>query len=250
MRTANLATIHAIVPPSDYDYAGGGGSLSGLFVNVGMAQSIRIEDNFGTKSETVIGSPLPVFHPGFLQTTISIEKATVDGYGFRDLGGFNPLAAHVGTTYKNENLVDIKSALGTKSADISPVDQKMYPFMFILAVRDKVSDSYKESNFPQLGQKGTLSMGDKQVTGAKKTANTIGSYVCVLQSANISMQSSNAVVVDSMTALARPLTGTWFNEAMVKAFKDQKNGMDNVVNSVLFGYNSSTRLTNPSDGAY
>jgi hypothetical protein len=249
MRTANLATIHAITPPSDYDYKGGG-NIKGLFVNVGMAQSIRIEDNFGTKSETVIGSPLPVFHPGFLQTTISIEKATVDGYGFRDLGGFNPLAAHIGTTYRNENLVNISSALGTKSGEIAPTDQKMYPFMFILAIRDKVSDSYRDSNMPQLGNNGkeNRSIGNPN-TAKGRTANTIGSYVCVLQSASISLQSSNATVVDSMTALARPLTGTWFNDSIREAFSNQKGGMDDVVNSVLFGYRSEGRLAK-DDNAY
>lgn len=242
MRTSNLATLHAIVAPSDYNYSGGG-NTTGMFVNVGMAQSISIEDNFGTKAETVIGSPLPVFHPGFMQTTISIEKATVDGYGFRDLGGFNPLSAHVGTTYRNENLVNIQEALGANAGDIAPNDQQMYPFMFILAVRDKVSQSYRDSAFPKLG-----SGGNGQTHGGTTPGqNTIGSYVCVLQSARISLQSSNAVVMDSVTALARPLTGTWFSDTLREAFSDKTNGMDDVVNSVLFGYRSTKEATR--DGA-
>lgn len=230
MKTAQQATIHAVVPTGDY---APGGSKAAQFLTVGLAQSIRIEDNFGTKAENVIGSPLPIFHPGYLMTTISIEKATVDGYGFRNLGGFNPLWAHVGSTYRNENLIDLSTVKNPDFNTIVPDDGngKMMPYMFILAVRDRISNSFVESYSPQIGSKGELAT-------QKKTSNIIGSYVCVLTSANIGLQSSNAVIIDSVSCYARPLTGTWFSEAIREAFSTQRNGMDNLVNSVMFGYNS------------
>lgn len=240
MRTSQFAKIRVIVP--DNSYNGKNGNVGVKLVTVGLAQSLRIEDNFGTKSENVIGTPFPIFHPGFQQTTINIEKATIDGSSFRNLGAFNPLWAHVGSTYRNENLVHLKAA----GQDISDLmggenEQRILPFMFILAVYDDVSESYRNSNFPDIG--GSVPPASDpfaKPTSAGKGTSLIGSYCCVLNTASTSLSSQNAVIMDTVSAYARPIAGTWFNDAIRDAYQKQNgtNGMDSLINSVMFGYSS------------
>lgn len=218
MRTAHFATLSVIVPPSSYT-----GMASGIKTDpvktVGMAQDLRIQDSFGTRSENVIGTPFPVIAPGYQQTTISITKATIDGESFRDLGAFNPLWAHVGSTYRNPLTVD------TSGTDLQAEQQQIFPFMFIIAVQDKVSKSYAYSDVKN------------------KRPNTIGSYVCVLSEASISLSSQNTVIMDQLTAQARPITGTWLTQNVRNAFAAEengggKNGMRDLAYSVMFGYES------------
>lgn len=222
MRTAHFASLSVIVPPRDY---------TGLVADVktapiqtvGMAQDLRIQDSFGTRSENVIGTPFPVIAPGYQQTTISITKATIDGESFRDLGAFNPLWAHVGSTYRNPLTIDTN---GTDITNDSSENQ-IFPFMFILAVKDKVSNSYAYSS---------------RVDQANRP-NTVGTYVCVLSEASISLSSQNTVIMDQLTAQARPITGTWLTDNIRNAFAAEengggKNGMRDMAYSVMFGYDS------------
>jgi len=232
-RTAQLARLQLVVPDIGYSISKGKAVNNKVkLLTVGLAQSVRIEDNFGTKAENVIGTPLPVFHPGFQQTTISIEKATVDGYSFQNFGAFNPLWASVGSVYNRDNLLSLKDI--PEIAQIAPNDDAIFPFMFILAVKDIVSDSYTKSNFPQIGE--DYNPNDKDMT--KKATNSVGSYVCVLNTASISLSSSNAVIMDNISAYARPLAGSWFSEALASAFKEENgtNGMNQNINAALYGY--------------
>ena len=147
MRVSHFATLQVIVPPSDYEVLAG--NKRARLKTVGMAQNLRIDDNFGTRAENVIGTPLPVLAPGYQVTNISIDKATIDGADFRNLGAFNPLWAHVGRTYLDSNLVNITGATGAMNEAAlaeSGGNQGMYPFMFILAGKNRVSNSYSQSN--------------------------------------------------------------------------------------------------------
>jgi len=228
MRTSHFASIQVLVPPEDYVPVDGTETVEydSVLKTVGMAQSINIDDNFGTRSENMIGTPLPVIAPGYQVTNVRMEKATIDGSDFRNLGAFNPLWAHVGSTYQESNYVNVTET------DINAENPDMYPFMFVLTVKNRVSDSYSDSNIATNNQA-------VERTDAEARSNPFGTYVCVLESASISMTSQQVVVMDSISAVARPLTGNWFNSAIRDAYSengDATNGMRDIVNSIMFGY--------------
>lgn len=248
MRVSHFASIRAIVPSDAFD---GNTNKLALFKTVGMAQNISIDDNFGSRGENTIGTPLPVLAPGYMMTNIRIEKATIDGTDFRNLGGFNPLWAHIGETYKDENLIDLNNV--PQRADLGIEDTagadgaKMYPFMFILAIKNKVSNSHSKSNILKDAPRNPFDTGSaivptNQLGNAK--ANTFGVYVCVAQSAQVAISSQQAVILDNLTAIARQVSGAWLSEQIKGAFSRQdsgevgSNGMRDVLYSVLFGYRS------------
>lgn len=226
MRVSHFAKLEVIVPPDDYNP---GTSSTAALKTVGMAQSVNIDDNFGSRAENTIGSALPVLAPGYQQTTVRIEKATIDGGDFRNLGAFNPLWAHVGATYQSP------VSLAGQTDIVGAAEDGMYPFMFILRVRNKISGSAKFTNVEQEGVAPDL-------VATNNTANPFGIYACVLQSATISATSQQAVIMDNMTAVARPVAGTWLNEKIKTAFsqpagaEDYTNGMGNLIYDVLYGY--------------
>lgn len=263
MRTSQQADIFTVVPNPNYNptfrqnggnnertsQAGASGANSNsaaLIVPLGFAQSIKIDDNFNAQAVNVLGAVSPIIHPGYPITTISIEKATIDGYSFRNLGGFNPLWAHIGESYMDDNLVNISIANSMTGGNAS---SKMYPFMFILAIKDRVSNSFEYSNFPELNTNMPESLGkadsdDYTVKDTDNaTANLIGTYVCVINTASTSLQANNAIIMDNISAYARPLNGTWMNKAMREALSKYKNGMDDDQFDPLYGYNSKKRTT-------
>lgn len=244
MRTSQQADIFTVVPNPKYNPLNKGSNVTAaLVVPLGFAQSIKVDDNFNSQAINVLGAVNPIIHPGYPITTINIEKATIDGYSFRNLGGFNPLWAHIGESYMESNLIDLSKAGPIVSGISSP---KMYPFMFILALKDRVSNSFEYSNFPQLqpGMKSRLreDVGDTTNYAVKAeddaTANLLGTYVCVINTVSTSVQANNAIIMDNVSAYARPLNGTWMNNAMRQALGQYKNGMDDEQFSPLYGYNS------------
>lgn len=232
MRVSHFAKIQVIVPPSNYHDEISG--ARGILKTVGMAQNISTDDNFGTRAENTIGTPLPVMAPGYQVTNIRMEKATIDGADFRNLGAFNPLWAHVGSTYRNEGLIDVRQAMNLVDASATgdSGNDVMFPFMFVLAVKNRVSNSFKDSNITVDNQ--PASPGDNDAR-----SSSFGIYACVLQNASIGMSSGNAVIMDSVNAVARPISGSWFNEQIRDAFArngDATNGMRDIVNSIVYGY--------------
>jgi len=228
MRTSHFAKIEVVVP--EYGYREGSEDLNGIKKTVGMAQNVSIEDNFGTTSENVVGTPLPVMAPGYQVTNIRMEKATIDGRDFRNLGAFNPLWGHVGSTYANPvSIGNLGSELELEDTGAGGGNNSMYPFMFLLSVRNKVSDSYTESN---------ITVNDDPVRSSNDDARTnpFGIYVCILNSATISLSSQQVIIMDQVNAVARPLSGGWFSDALKEAYADETNGMADIVNSVLFGF--------------
>lgn len=223
MRASHFAQIRVLVPPEEYT---AGSTAAARLKLVGMAQNINIDDNFGSRGENTIGTPLPVLAPGYQQTTIRLEKATIDGADFRNLGAFNPLWAHVGSTYQSE------IALGGHASDWElDTNDSMYPFMFVLGVRNQLSRSYAKSNITY----------DNQPAGAdgdNARSSPLGIYVCVLQSASISLSSNQAVIMDSVNAIARPVSGTWLNKQLRDAFADSRAGMRDVIYQTMWGYRS------------
>jgi len=232
MRLSHFAKLEVIVPKSSYTPTA---NTQAEIKTVGMAQNINIDDNFGSRAENTIGTPLPVLAPGYQQTTVTIEKATIDGADFRNLGAFNPLWAHIGQVYTNPI-----TGGGLSQADIVDAATKgMLPFMFIIRTRNKISNSSTISN---INENNTAS----QVATVGR-ANSFGIYACVLQSASISATSQQAVIMDRIVAIARPINGTWLNKTVRDAFRtntdnnspeDAKNGMAQLVYDVMYGYYS------------
>lgn len=221
-----------------------------ILVPLGFAQSISVDDNFNAQAVNVLGQPLPIIHPGFQLTTISIEKATIDGYSFRNLGGFNPLWAHIGASYLDSSQVDVSglaSLIGTQGTSL-------YPFMFILALKDRVSNSFNYSNVGQLGSEGNMEKKAADyanlssytpdpgytVTAADDASpGLIGSYVCVVNTVRSTIQANQAVIMDNVSVYARPLNGTWMNDIMRAALDSEgTGGMDDSLYDPRFGYNS------------
>lgn len=237
MKTANLASIRVVVPKLNADGKPQGVTLA----LIGMAQNISISDNFNTRPVNVLGSPLPIIVPGFMSSSISIEKATVDGVSFHTLGAFNPLWAAVGSSYSSGR-VQIGSSEEVDKMELdgdSAGATSMMPFMFIVAVKDKVSDSYDKGSLTPVGLTPGGKYGD--------ATSLIGTYACVLNDARVSLTSANSVIMDSITATARPLSGAWMSHAMKAALHSQggdsdtgagKNGMKDFVNAMTFGYDS------------
>lgn len=223
MRASHFAQIRVLVPPEDYT---AGKASEARLKLVGMAQNINVDDNFGSRGENTIGTPLPVLAPGYQQTTIRLEKATIDGADFRNLGAFNPLWAHVGDTYRSE--ISLNSHVA--EWELTNNDA-MYPFMFVLGVRNQLSRSFSKTNI-------TYDNKPAGKTGDDARTSPLGIYVCVLQSASISLSSNQAVIMDSVNAIARPVSGTWLNKHLKDAFEDSKAGMRDVIYNTMWGYRS------------
>jgi hypothetical protein len=233
MKTANLASIRVVVPKLNAQ-----GNPEGITLAlIGMAQNISISDNFNTRPVNVLGSPLPIIVPGFMSSSISIEKATVDGVSFHTLGAFNPLWASVGSSYSTGR-VKINSSQEVDGMELdgnSGGPTTMMPFMFIVAVKDKVSQSYEDGSLTPVG-----------LAAGTESTSLVGTYACVLNDARVSLTSANSVIMDSITATARPLSGAWMGKAMKAALHSQggdatgagKNGMTDYVNAMTFGYDS------------
>lgn len=234
MRVSHFAKLEVIVPKDGYT-PDESDTIGASIKTVGMAQTVRIDDRFGSRPENTIGTPLPILVPGYQETSITIEKATIDGADFRNLGAFNPLWAHIGSVYSNK-IPTIPGSLGDAA------NNGMFPFFFIVRLRNKISaeQSLTSSTTYSNITKENLPAGN--VTDNTTRLNTFGTYACVLQSASVNATSSNAVIIDNITSIARPISGTWLNDIIKKSFNDQNtqysNGMSQVIYNVLYGYES------------
>ena len=54
------------------------------------------------------------------------------------------------------------------------------------------------------------------------------------------MNSGNALILDSVSAIARPISGNWLNRTIKEAFADNgsdpMNGLANAIYSIMYGY--------------
>lgn len=194
-------------------------------VKAGIVTSLRIQENLNSAQRNVIGTPVPIFMPGYYSATISADKATLDLRSFKDMVNINPMSAFRTDTYEggvNKLLLpdDIKKLLtSTATAGASPIFDKIPRFTFILAVKDLVAGAGSTSavatvpatqTYPPVGPNtGTTSTSATASSG--KVSTNIGVYVCMLQSFNVTIASDNSVIMESITMLARPIAGSWFN---------------------------------------
>jgi hypothetical protein len=177
---------------------------------VGLATNLRINENLGSRTRTVIGTPIPLMVPGFYDGSISMEKVTLDLHSFKSTVGMNPLIAFNPNIYKTQNdvsyvaYVDV-SNLESKlpkinTALVNPGNTELFtvsgksfliddaylpPFVFLIALRDKIL-------------RGEVSV------------NT-GVFVAMLRDFSITLTSENAIIAENVTAVARPLGNSgWF----------------------------------------
>lgn len=178
---------------------------------VGIATNLRVNESFGSRSRTVIGTPIPILTPGFYDGSISIDKATLDLHSFKSAVNVNPLVAYVPSVYSGNivKVLELNPALqdlgfqgiggvtalveytaGGQTFQIS--EQDLPPFLFVLVVKDKILDA----------------------------ANTnFGAYIAMLQNFSVTLSSENAVIIESVTAVSRPYLATGWYQVLDNIFR-------------------------------
>lgn len=180
-------------------------------VKIGIAQNLRINNAFGSNNINVIGTPIPVLVPGYFQADISMDKATVDDKAFSTIANINPLTAYLPNSYDFENNSmdwtndpDLAQAATDVSfnTNVAEWNRKTPRFVFAIAVYDKIQQAWSRPT---------------------------GIYIAMLRTVGQTLNANDAVILQGITAVAKPVVGGWTAVA-----KEVYN------NSPFFGY--STRL--------
>jgi len=164
-------------------------------VKVGIAQNLRINSSFGSTNVNVIGTPLPILVPGYFQSEISMDKATLDDKAFSSMVNINPLSAYFPNSYDFENgsldfnedttgrapLADLTTSVSFQS---SPAEWrgKIQRFVFAIAIYDKIQDAYSKPT---------------------------GIYIAMLRTVGQTLNANDAVIIQGITAVAKPVVGGW-----------------------------------------
>lgn len=228
LKTAQFAEIYLIGEkfntPPEQNLTGNNVVPSGRYdapnkitkVKVGIAQNLRINSSFGSNNVNVIGTPLPILVPGYFQAEISMDKATIDDKAFSSLANINPLTAYLPNSYDFENgslnfdddsaghapLTDLTTDISFQS---SPAEwrNKIPRFVFALAIFDKIQDAYNKPT---------------------------GVYIAMLRTAGQTLSANDAVIIQGITAVAKPVVGGW-SAIATEVYN----------NSPFFGYSTRTR---------
>lgn len=172
------------------------------FKKAGIVTSLRIQENLNSAQRNVIGTPVPVFMPGYYQATITAQKATLDLKSWKTMINLNPFTAFRPDTYKDGSaatlsvtklLQDILGAAGTNLTN-----QTIPRFNFILFVRDTIASG--------------------AAAAPTEASTNIGIFTCMLQSYSVNITSTETIILEDVTMLARPLNGSWFG-AIQKYFE-------------------------------
>ena len=183
-------------------------------VQVGIAQNLRINSSFGSTSVNVIGTPLNLLVPGYFQAEISIDKATLDDKAFSTMNDINPLKAYLPNSYDYANgsldfrddansqhpLIDLAADKSFNIGDVT-FHGKIPRFVFAVAVYDEIQQAYSRPT---------------------------GIYIAMLRTVGQTLSANDAVIVQGITAVARPVVGGWAAVA-----KEVYN------NSPFFGYTTA-----------
>lgn len=186
-------------------------------VKAGIVTQLRIQENLNSTQRNVIGTPVPVFMPGYYQATISADKATLDMKSFKTMVNMNPLSAFRTDTYANgvnklAAIDEIAPFLG--AGDNSNVSGSIPRFTFLLFVKDLIAG----------------------VGSTKGEASTnIGIFVCMLQNFNVTLSSTDSVIMESITMLARPVVGSWFSALASTYNLSPGFGYDHAIKPLLPG---------------
>lgn len=179
-------------------------TLKTNLVRAGIVTQLRIQENLNSTQTNVIGTPVPIFSPGYYSATISADKATLDLKSFKNMINMNPLTAFRTDSYsgaKGVNKIDLPTAIkNIMGESVEEVGQSIPRFTFVLFVKDMIAaGGYSKVDLEEAGE----------ITSGTISTN-VGIYVCMMQTFNVTFSSDNSVVMESISMIARPIAGSWF----------------------------------------
>lgn len=152
---------------------------------IGIAVNLRLNENLGSTQKNIVGTPVPIFIPGYYQATLSAEKATLDLESWKTIANINPYTAFVPNTYDiEERGSDFSGTPFADSAELSQTENKVPRFIFGLYVYDRIQE---------------------------EASRPTGMYMCMLQSYGTQLSANDAVIMEDVQFLARPVNGSWFS---------------------------------------
>ncbi len=172
---------------------------------VGLATNLRINESMGSRTRTVIGTPVPVFVPGFYDGSLTMERATVLLQSFKSGVNLNPLLAYAKEMYPENGETVKKFVLPNTDNPKFPSDifGGATEFFYISGREFEFNDAY----IP--GFLFVVALKDKILDEVSRNA---GIYLAMLRDFSISYSSENAIILENITAIARPLYNTsWFD---------------------------------------
>lgn len=183
---------------------------------VGLASSLRINESLGSRTRTVIGTPVPLLVPGFYDGSITMERATINLQSFKNGVNLNPLTAFVPEMYIGGAVKQFKlDSLVGPGPDLPGLNQGLIPTgqeeTFYIVGREFI---FNETAVP--GFLFILVLKDKILREAN--ANN-GIYVAMLRDFSVAYSSENALVLENVTAIARPYVQTSWFQILAKTFR-------------------------------
>lgn len=196
LKTAQFAEVRLVGESLNENFEATGGIQVGdgttpadvVTHTVGVAINLRFNENLGTTQRNVIGTPVPIFIPGFYQGTITAEKATLNLESWKTNINLNPYTAFVPNSYNVDNSyeqgVDFSDTAFPGTPELAESDNKVPRFLFGLYVYDRIEE---------------------------EASRPTGLFVCMLQSFSHAITANDAVIMEDVTMLARPVYGSWFS---------------------------------------
>lgn len=177
---------------------------------VGLATNLRINESLGSRTRTVIGTPVPILVPGFYDGSITMERATVLLQSFKSGPNLNPLLAYAKEMYPQKKLK--KFRLPNNSDINMPSDffSSTTEYYYISGVQFE----YNETDIP--GFLFVLALKDKILDAVSRNA---GLYLAMLRDFSVAYSSENAIVLENITAIARPLFNTSWYQVLANTFR-------------------------------
>ena len=113
-------------------------------VKAGFVSSVRVQETLNSQQRNVIGTPVPIFMPGYYQATITAQKATIDLTSWKTMLNLNPLTAFRPDTYLENGSVNsvkilqaLKDMTGGSTNDFPDIPR----FTFLLVFKDLISSA-------------------------------------------------------------------------------------------------------------
>lgn len=169
-------------------------NIEAKFFKAGIVTSLRIQENLNSAQRNVIGTPVPIFMPGYYQATITAQKATLDLKSWKNIVNMNPFTAFRPDTYTNGTVANInvnnllKDILGSAGTNLT--NNTVPRFNFILFVRDTIASGTAAAPI--------------------EASTNIGIFTCMLQNYSVNITSTETIILEDITMIARPLNGSWF----------------------------------------
>lgn len=179
---------------------------------VGLATNLRLNESMGSRTRTVIGTPIPIFVPGFYDGSITMERATILLQSFKNGVNINPLLAYSAEMY-------MPDARGIKRVELpGDINGTPLPSDFLSATTTFYYISGREFEYNEKYIPGFLfvvALKDKVLNEVSRNA---GLYLAMLRDFSVSYSSENAIILENITALARPLYNSGWYQVLADTF--------------------------------